>query len=140
MTILIKKQFREFLKTVGMGDDVTEEMIDEMVSQMSKMLEFDNIGSSINLKTGFLIHQLVLKNPSDVKTELEEQIRKGSFSNNLPPLKFQLTRTCLNLTEDFSCSVLKGWNKSDAKCLFKDNFASCELVQKSVDQGLEELR
>lgn len=125
---------------MGFEEDVTEEMIDEMIDQMSKMLEFDNIGNAINIKTGFIIHQLMLKNVSDIKASLEEQLRDGTFSVSLPPLKFQLTRTCLNLNDDGSCSVLKGWNKEENTCLFTQNFASCELARSSIDQGLENLR
>ena len=125
---------------MGFEEEVTEEMIDEMIDQMSKMLEFDNVGSSINIKTGFIIHQLLLRNTADVKLDLEEQLRKGAFTNSLPPLKFQLTRTCLNLNDDLSCSILKGWSKEEDKCLFTENFASCELARGSIDQGLENLR
>ena len=125
---------------MGFEEDVTEEMIDEMIDQMSTMLEFDNVGSAINIKTGSIIHQLILKNTNDVKLELEDQLRKGAFSNSLPPLKFQLTRTCLNLNDDMSCSILKSWNKTESTCIFTQNFASCELARGSIDQGLENLR
>lgn len=137
---MIKKQFREFLKTVGLAEDVTDEMLDEMLEQMSTLLEFDNVGNSINIKTGFLIHQLILKNTNDVKVELEDQLRNGAFSNRLPPLQFQLTRTCLNLNEDMSCTLLKQWKKEESACMFASNFASCDLARSSVDQGLENLR
>jgi len=137
---LIKKQFREFLKNVGIDEEVTDEMIDEMIDQMAKMLEFDNVGNSVNIKTGFIIHQLTLRNVSDVKLELEDQLRSGTFSNKLPPLRFQLTKTCLNLNEDSSCTILNGWNKEQNKCLFTENFASCELARNSIDQGLTNLR
>ncbi len=137
---MIKNQFREFLKNVGMEEDVTDEMLDEMVEQMSKILEFDNVGNSITVKTGFILHQLILKNTSDVKTELEEQLRNGSFTNRLPPLQFQLNKTCLHLNDDDSCSLLKKWNKENCTCLFTANFASCELARSSIDQGLEGLR
>ena len=138
--LMIKKQFREFLKTVGMEEDVTDEMLDEMIEQMSKMLEFDNIGNSINIKTGFIIHQLILKNTSDVKVELAEQLRKGTFVNKLPPLQFQLVKTCLQLNDDGSCSLLKQWNRTESRCIFTANFASCELARGSNDQGLEEFK
>ena len=134
---MIKKQFREFLKNVGIDEDVTDEMLDEMIDQMSTLLEFDNVGNSINIKTGFIIHQLILKNIQTVKIELEDQLRTGTFSNKLPPLQFQLTRTCLNLNEDMTCSLLKEWNKEQNTCLFTTNFANCELARSSVDQGLE---
>lgn len=137
---MIKKQFREFLKTVGLAEDVTDEMLDEMLEQMSTLLEFDNVGNSISIKTGFLIHQLILKNIGAVKTELEDQLRNGAFSNRLPPLQFQLTRTCLNLNEDMSCTLLKQWNKNESRCSFASNFALCDLARSSVDQGLEDLR
>ena len=107
---------------------------------MAKMLEFDNIGNAINIKTGFIIHQLILKNVPDVKQELEDQLRTGLFSNKLPPLHFQLSRTCLNLDDDLNCSILKSWNKEDTKCAFTENYASCELAQGSIDQGLTDLR
>ena len=137
---MIKKQFRDFLKTVGIDEEVTDEMIDEMVEQMAKMLEFDNIGNSINIKTGFIVHQLILKNTSDVKVELEDQLRNGNFLNKLPPLQFQLAKTCLNLNEDSSCTLLKQWNKEQNTCIFINDFASCELARNSVDQGLENLK
>ena len=137
---MIKKQFREFLKNVGIDEEVTDEMLDEMIDQMSKLLEFDNVGNSINIKTGFIIHQLMLKNTPTVKVELEDQLRTGFFSNKLPPLQFQLSRTCLNLNEDMSCSLLKQWNKEQYSCLFTTNFADCELARSSVDQGLEGLK
>lgn len=135
---MIKKQFKEFLKTMGYGEDVTDEMLDEMVGQMSKLLEFENVGNSINFKTGCLIQSLVLKNQLDVKQELEEQIRTGEATVKLPPLKFQLSKTCLNLNENNSCSIMVGWKKEDPTCNFKSNFAKCEIVQNSVDQGMKE--
>ena len=136
----IRKQFKDFLKTMGYNEDVTDEMIEEMVNQMSKMLEFDNVGNSINFKTGCIIHQLILKNQADVKIELEDQLRSGSFTVQLPPLKFQLSRTCLNLDDSSNCNILKGWNKSDVACNFINNYSSCEIARNSVDQGLEDLR
>lgn len=140
MFVVIKKQFREFLKTMGFEEDVTEEMIDEMINQMSKMLEFDNIGNSLNIKTGFIVHQLLLRNVAELKQDLEDQLRSGSFSNKLPPLRFQLSKSCLQLNDDFSCSLLKTWNKEQTKCLFMENYASCELARNSIDQGLTDLR
>ena len=137
---MIKKQFREFLKTMGYSEDVTDEMLDEMVEQMSKMLEFDNVGNSINFKTGCLIQSLVLKNQGNVKTELEEQIRTGD-KFKLPPLQFQLTRSCLNLEDNSQCKILKSWGNEDNSCKFtKGNFTECEIVRNSVDQGMSEWR
>ena len=125
---------------MGYDEDITDEMLDEMVNQMSKMLEFDGISNSINFKTGCLIQSLVLKNQSVVKSELEDQLRKGEFSIKLPPLQFQLTRTCLNLDEDKNCSLLIKWKKKDPKCAYLTNLANCEIVQNSVDQGMSEWR
>lgn len=125
---------------MGLDEEVTEDTIDEMIEQMSKLLEFDNVGNSINIKTGFILHQLMLKNVAAVKQELEDQLRSGSFTNKLPPLQFQLTKTCLQLNDDLSCSLLKDWNKEQTSCLFIDNYPSCELARSSVDQGLTGLR
>jgi hypothetical protein len=125
---------------MGYGDDVTEEMLDELVDQMSKMLEFENVGNTINFKTGCLIQSLVLKNQPEVKNELEEQIR-SSRTLKLPPLQFQLTRTCLNLEENNQCKILVAWNKEDSLCKYLDgDYTNCEIVRNSVDQGMNEWR
>ena len=137
---MIKKQFREFIKTMGYGEDITDEMLDELVGQMSKMLEFENVGNTINFKTGCLIQSLVLKNQPDIKVELEDQLRNGN-NLKLPPLQFQLVRTCLNLQENNECKILQGWNKeSSSLCKFLDGtYDKCEIVRQSVDQ-LDEWR
>jgi len=125
---------------MGYSEDVTDEMLEEMVGQMSKMLEFENVGNSINFKTGCLIQSLVLKNQSEVKNELEEQIRNDD-KFKLPPLQFQLTRTCLNLEENNHCKILLGWKKEDSLCKFLDgSYTKCEIVRESVDQGMSEWR
>ena len=137
---MLKKQFREFLQTIGYEDDISDELLEELVTQMSKVLEFDNVGNSINFKTGCLIHQLVLKNQIRIRESLADQLRAGNFSPKLPPLQFSMIRVCLNLTEDNHCKVMQGWEIENTLCAFieKKNFEACEIVQQSVDQGLRD--
>jgi len=137
---MLKKQFREFLQRIGYEDEISEEMLDELVTQMTKVLEFDNVGNSINFKTGCILHQLVLKNQRQIREKLLDQLREGIFSPRLPPLKFSMTRICLNLTEDMQCKVMQGWEIEDTFCKYieKKNFEACDIAQQSVDQGLSE--
>lgn len=137
---MLKKQFREFLQTIGYTEEITDELLDELVGQMAKVLEFDNIGNSVNFKTGCILHQLVLKNQIDIRENLSNDLRNGKFSSKLPPLKFSLNRICLNLTESNDCKVLQGWGVEETGCKYTNGarYNECDIAQQSVDQGLNE--
>ncbi|MHA2362332.1 MAG: hypothetical protein ACXAC7_00120 [Candidatus Hodarchaeales archaeon] len=136
---MLKKQFREFLKTIGYisEEELSEELLDELVNQMTKILEFDNVGNSISFKTGCLLHQLIVKNQQMVRESLEDQIRQG-ISPKFPALKFGMQRICLNLAEGDICKILQGWEMKDTQCKFinKNNHHLCEIIQQSIDEGL----
>lgn len=131
---MIKKQFKEFIKLLGMdNEEITDETLDYLVEQMQKILEFDNVQNSISFKTGCLLHQLVLKNQKEIRESLEDQVRNKNFTEPLPKFQFFWHRICLNLEEDYSCSVLKKMNAEQIKCQFvNQQYIDCEIVQKSV--------
>ncbi|OLS27772.1 MAG: hypothetical protein HeimC3_02400 [Candidatus Heimdallarchaeota archaeon LC_3] len=131
---MLKKQFREFIKLLGLEqENLTEETLDYLVEQMQKILEFDNIQNTISFKTGCILHQLLLKNQKEIREALEEQLRKKFItSESLPRFKFGWNRICLNLEEDYNCKVLKQMNSQEPKCKYLKNVQDCEIVQESV--------
>ena len=128
---MLKKQFREFLKLLGFEENITDETLEYLVQQMEKMLEFD-VQNSFSFKTGYVLHQLTLKNQKEIREVLEEQVRSKNMKGELPRFQFSWNRICLNLEEDYTCKVKAKLKMPDLKCSFVANVIDCDIVQQSV--------
>ena len=49
---MLKQQFREFMKLIGVTEQISDETLDYLAEEMQKLLEFDDIQNTITFKTG----------------------------------------------------------------------------------------
>ncbi len=132
---MFRENIKKMLRTLGFQEELDDKTIRFIENQFLDLLEHPMPGqsASIPMKTGCLIHNLVLFNYEEVKEHLKEEIQKGN-PPRLPKLQFGFSTMCLHLTPERRCSVL------DEDCPFaeKNSYHECEIVKESlVDPELE---
>ncbi|MHA2272958.1 MAG: hypothetical protein ACXACI_13915 [Candidatus Hodarchaeales archaeon] len=133
---MLRKNIKEFLRKMGLLDeDISDETIDQMVRQLLQILDtpdLHQLQNALNIKTGAVLHQFVLKNQAEVRSKLLDQLRIQGEQRPTVPLKLKYTRTCLYLDEDGqSCSIAK------KTCPYSKEIQNCDIVQASLDPDLE---
>ena len=113
---------------------LSDEIIDHLVRQILQILDtpdLHQLQNALNIKTGAVLHQFVLKNQNDIRSRLLEQLRNPAEKRPGIPLKLSYNRTCLYLEEDGqSCSVSK------EICPFGKEIHNCDIVHASLDPDL----
>lgn len=133
---MLRKSIRDFLRKMGMLDeDISDETIDMLVKQLLQILDtpdLHQLQNALNIKTGAVLHQFILSNQQEIRTNLLEQIRTKEEKGSPIPLKLSYRRTCLYIGEDGRiCSVAK------KDCPYNKEIQNCDVVQASLEPDLE---
>ncbi|MFX1250193.1 MAG: hypothetical protein ACFFCZ_01085 [Promethearchaeota archaeon] len=131
---MFKRQMKDFLANIGFKEEISDELLDELIKQLMRILEM-GMPNAITIKTGCVLWQLMLANQEEFTEELSERIRTGTVQFTFPPMKIVRKSLCLHLDEQGNCSIVK------VPCEYRGNkIVQCEVVQSSIDAGLEEYK
>ncbi len=134
---MFRDHIRRMIRSLGFQEEIDEETLKFLENQFLDILEHPIPGqpAAIPMKTGALIHNLVLFNYEEVKEHVKEELMKGN-PPRLPKLQFGFSTICLHLDSEKNCAVL------NEPCPFvQGRFHECEIVQESLsDPELEQWR
>ncbi len=124
------------IKRLGFNPD--EELSDELIKELEKQI-LDILDSShilptngITIKTGCVLHNIILENYEEIKEQLIQQIIHGRPLAEKFHLRLRFQSLCLHLNEYNECNIIK------EPCPFIKQPSLCEIVQESVkDPELE---
>ncbi len=134
VSYMLRKNIKDFLKKMGLLDeDITDESIDQLVKYLLRILDtpdLHQLQNALTIKTGAVLHQFLLANHQEIRSQFTDQIREKHTQTERVPLKLSYKRTCLYLDEDGkTCTAAK------VKCPYYEvkEIQNCDIVQASLD-------